>query len=311
MASPALEVEPAVGSRFVATSKIRLALMNAQGNIAASPQTYGVESLSQREFDAVRKVIRAFTGIHMTDAKRQLVVRRLNGRMKATQCSSVTQYLRRLDSGDKVEIEQFTNAVTTNLTSFFRESHHFDFLRETIIPQCIAGNANGTKKLRIWSAGCSTGEEPYSLAMTVQGMSSQLAGWDTKILCTDIDSAVVATAAAGRYPEERAEKVPEALRQKMFSQSGNQLVVKDRLRKMLTFKQLNLMGDWPISGKFDAIFCRNVFIYFDKATQGALVNRYADVLKDGGYLIIGHSESLLKVTDRFSLVGKTIYKREH
>ncbi|MEO0576531.1 MAG: protein-glutamate O-methyltransferase [Pseudomonadota bacterium] len=279
---------------------------------ATTPLTdYGVEALTETEFKTVQKVIRAFTGIHMTDAKRQLVVRRLNGRMKATQCSTVAEYLRRLDSGDQAEIEQFTNAVTTNLTSFFRENHHFDFLRETIIPHCIARKATTTKRLRIWSAGCSTGEEPYSLAMTVRGMSSQLRDWDIKILCTDIDSAVVAKAAAGRYNEERAEKVPEPLRKKMFSQSGNQLVVRDDLRKLVTFKQLNLMGDWPMHGKFDAIFCRNVFIYFDKPTQAALVNRYADLLEEDGFLIIGHSENLLKVTDRFSLIGKTIYRREY
>lgn len=265
--------------------------------------------LSDAEFNKIRAVIRDITGISMGESKRQLVYRRLMGRLKALSIPTFDGYLEFLESGDKSEIELFTNAVTTNLTSFFREAHHFEYLAGTIIPEIVAAKRSDSR-LRIWSAGCSTGEEPYSIAMTLRESLREIASWDAKILCTDLDSDVVATATAGVYPESRIEKVSAERLRRWFQKCSGEVRIRDELRENITFKQLNLMHDWPMRGKFDVIFCRNVVIYFDKPTQRVLIDRFANILKDGGYLIIGHSESLFKVSDRFTLLGKTIYKKK-
>lgn len=263
-----------------------------------------------REFNQVRAIIQEMTGINMGVSKRQLLYRRLTTRLKALNMDSIPQYLELLRSGNATEIEQFTNAVTTNLTSFFRENHHFEYLANTILPEVVRQKSSGNKRLRIWSAGCSTGEEPYSLAMTLRESMPDLASWDAKVLCTDLDTNVVATAAAGLYAENRVEKVPAAYMRKWFSKKGDLYEARSELKALLTFKQLNLMNEWPMRGKFDAIFCRNVVIYFDKPTQRVLMKRYAEILEEGGFLILGHSESLFKVSDQFELIGKTIYRKK-
>ncbi len=278
----------------------------AKEDQSASPREL---ALSDAQFLQIRAIIREITGITMSDAKRQLILRRLNMRLKALNMYSVADYMEFLQSGDEKEVEMFTNAVTTNLTSFFRENHHFDYLAKTILPELVANRAKSSRRLRIWSAGCSTGEEPYSIAMTLNETLANAGTWDAKILCTDIDTDVVAKAKAGRYPKARFENVSDARLRKWFEDEGEHLVAKDSLKAPLTFKQLNLMGDWPMRGKFDVIFCRNVIIYFDKPTQRVLMERYANALEEGGYLFLGHSESLFNVSDRFSLIGKTIYKK--
>jgi len=270
-------------------------------------------SLSDGEFDQIRGVIREMTGISMSDSKRQLIYRRLSGRLKALNISTFKEYLAFLKSGDATEVELFTNAVTTNLTSFFREDHHFDYLVKTIIPEVVQEKQNSSRRLRIWSAGCSTGEEPYSIAIALREALRDISAWDAKVLCTDLDTDVIATASAGVYTENRFEKMSQVRLKRWFQKSngadGTLLKVRDELRQLLTFKQLNLMHDWPMRGRFDVIFCRNVVIYFDKPTQRVLMDRYADALEDGGYLILGHSESLFNVSDRFTLLGKTIYRK--
>ncbi len=277
-------------------------------------QPPGKFCLSDSEFAKMQKIIRDMTGISMSDAKRQLVYRRVEGRLKALGMTSFKDYLAFLESGHPDEVELFSNAVTTNLTSFFRENHHFEFLRDTILPEIVKKKAKGAKRLRIWSAGCSTGEEPYSLAITLSESMRNLAGWDAKLLCTDLDSDVLATASKGIYPIARIEKVPVAQKKRWFqkcdSQGEQQVRVRDELRDLIVFKQLNLMHEWPMRGKFDIIFCRNVIIYFDKPTQRVLMERYAQFLEDGGYLIIGHSESLYNVSNEFDLLGKTIYRKK-
>lgn len=271
-------------------------------------------ALTDAEFLRVRNIIQEMTGINMDEKKRLLIHRRLVGRLKDLGMTTFRDYLKFLESGDSIEVELFTNAVTTNLTSFFRENHHFDFLRSTVIPEIVHNKSSGSRRLRIWSAGCSTGEEPYSIAMTLRESMQDIEKWDAKLLCTDLDTDVVATASNGVYPESRVEKVPQAQLKRWFrksdSESGPVVRVHDDLRKIITFKQLNLMNDWPMRGRFDVIFCRNVVIYFDKPTQRILMNRYADILEDGGYLILGHSESLFNVSDRFTLLGQTIYKKK-
>ena len=283
------------------------------GLAADVPGNEDAIAMSDAEFNRIRAVIKELTGINMSEAKRQLVYRRLGARLKATRISTFEGYLAHLKSGDPVELEQFTNAVTTNLTSFFREKHHFDFLAKTIIPELVRKKGNGTRRLRIWSAGCSTGEEPYSIAITLKEALKDLARWDAKVLCTDLDSDVLNTCRAGIYSQQRVEKIPEGQLRRWFKSSrkpGEDIVtVNPRLQDLLTFKQLNLMHDWPMRGRFDVIFCRNVIIYFDKPTQRVLIDRYAEIIEDGGYLILGHSESLFNVSDRFKLLGNTIYRK--
>ena len=285
------------------------------GNDANNEDTPREFSMSDRDFERIRSVIKDVTGINMSDSKRQLVYRRLGSRLKATGIGSFQAYLDHIREGNPAELEQFTNAVTTNLTSFFRENHHFQFLEKTVLPEAVARAARGDKRLRIWSAGCSTGEEPYSIAITLRETLKDIAQWDAKVLCTDLDSDVIETCKAGIYSMQRVEKIPpERLRRWFKKGRGSdeeRVKVSPQLQELLTFKQLNLMHDWPMKGRFHLIFCRNVIIYFDKPTQRVLIDRYADILADGGYLILGHSESLFNVSDRFKLIGNTIYRKTH
>ena len=169
------------------------------------------------------------------------------------------------------------------------------------------------RRIRVWSAGCSTGEEPYSLAMTFAENMPVNENWDVKILATDLDTNVIATAKAGLYNEERMTGVSNSRIKRWFlrgrGEHSGSVRVRPEIRDYITFKQLNLMGDWPMRGQFDVIFCRNVVIYFDKPTQAVLFDRYANYLKDDGYLFVGHSESLFKVTKRFDLIGHTTYRK--
>ncbi|MEM6819916.1 MAG: protein-glutamate O-methyltransferase CheR [Pseudomonadota bacterium] len=269
--------------------------------------------LSEQQFSYVLQLIYQLTGIAMTAAKRQLIERRIASRMSALKLANFEDYAALLKLGDPTEVELFTNAVTTNLTAFFRENHHFEFLREQLLPQFVRHRNESVKRLRIWSAGCSTGEEPYSIAMTLRETIGDIESWDAKVLCTDIDSEVVNTAKRGVYASERVEGMPEAQVRRWFQRGTGAMVdkvrVKPALQKLLTFQRLNLMHEWPFSGQFEVIFCRNVMIYFDKPTQEGLVERFAEHLVPGGHLIVGHSESLVRNTTRFELLGRTIYRK--
>ncbi len=268
--------------------------------------------LGNKEFNFLRALVFDYSGISLSDEKRQLIYGRLSKRLRALSLNSFADYCHLLEKGDKEELRYFTNAMTTNLTSFFRESHHFDYLEKTILPDLMRIKAD-TRKIRIWSAGCSTGEEPYSIAMTVNKVIPD--NWDVRILATDIDSNVIQTAKKGIYNIDRITGIDRALLKKWFLKgkgtSAGNARVNSSLKSMVIFKQLNLMQDWPIKGMLDIIFCRNVVIYFDKPTQAKLFDRYANALNPDGYLFVGHSEALFKVTERFDLVGNTIYtKRE-
>ncbi len=266
---------------------------------------------SRSDFEHIRDLVGDRTGIVLSDHKIDMVYGRLSRRLRQLGIKKFAEYLTRLE-GDDHELVEFTNALTTNLTSFFREPHHFDFLKTTGLPSLLRNRPD--KKLRIWSAGCSTGEEPYTIAMTVKEAMVSYPNWDVKILATDLDTNVVNRAKAGVYTLEKVNGVDKNRLKKWFrkgrgnEQTGKMKVSSD-LQDMITFKQLNLMHDWPMAGPFDIIFCRNVVIYFNKDTQRELFDRYADYLADDGYLIVGHSESLHKVTDRFKLIGKTIYHK--
>lgn len=265
--------------------------------------------LHDDEFAAIRSLVKAQTGISLSEAKRELVYSRLVRRLRKLGIATFGEYIELLAAGQPEELEEFTNAITTNLTAFFREGHHFEFLAKTVLPELEKRNA-ATRRIRIWSAGCSTGEEPYSIAMTIQENAAHLRGWDIRILATDLDSNVVAHSKRGAYREDRFEKVPQARVKRWFDPAADgSWVAKQELKSMISFNQLNLMHEWPMKGQFDVIFCRNVVIYFDKDTQKTLFDRMAERQRQDSWLIIGHSESLFKVTNRYQLIGKTIYKR--
>lgn len=267
--------------------------------------------LHDGDFRKIASLVAKKTGIVIDERKRAFIHGRLGRRLRALGLADFSAYCRLLDSPDgDAEHGMLVNAITTNHTSFFREPHHFEYLTNTILPTLIDANATRTRRFRIWSAGCSTGEEPYTLAMTLRESPLPLDGWDIKILATDLDTNVVTHAAAGRYDPDRVQSIPPAIRKRYISaDTEGQAVMHDALRSLITFKPLNLLEPWPMTGPFDIIFCRNVVIYFDKPTQRRLFDRYADMLKPDGWLIVGHSESLLNLTDRFDLVGRTIYRR--
>lgn len=265
---------------------------------------------SEKDFKYIRDLISDHTGIVLAEHKVDMVYGRLSRRLRELNLESFDTYLSSLEN-DEQELIHFVNALTTNLTSFFREKHHFDFLSSKLLPQIMKNK--GSKRLRIWSAGCSSGEEPYTIAMTVRSIIPENSGWDVKILATDLDSNMVKKGSDGIYTEDRVTGLSEQQMKKWVKKgkadTNGMVKMDDRLREMITFKQLNLMHEWPMKGPFDLIFCRNVLIYFNKDTQAMLFERYADMLVADGHLMIGHSESMYKICDRFKLLGQTIYKR--
>jgi chemotaxis protein methyltransferase CheR len=268
--------------------------------------------LTDAEFDRIRVLVREHTGISLSETKRQLVYGRLARRLRALKLTTFGEYIELLERGEADELEEFTNAVTTNLTSFFREPHHFEYLAQQALPELVARDA-GRNRLRVWCCAASTGEEPYSIAMILREAQSLLAGWDVKLLATDLDSNVLAQGKAGVYTRDRFGTVSGKRVSRFFTEvardGAKRLSATDELRNLVTFKQLNLMHEWPMKGPFDAIFCRNVIIYFDKDTQRALFERMAALQRPGDFLFLGHSESLYRVSDRYELIGRTIYRR--
>jgi len=268
---------------------------------------------TDKDFKFIKNLVSTKTGIVLSDAKRSMVYSRLARRLRALSIVNFSSYCDFLKTENEDELVNFVNAITTNLTSFFREKHHFDYIANTLIPYWLK-TRNDERRIRIWSAGCSTGEEPYSIAITLLKHFPRIDDWDIKILATDLDTNVVATAKAGVYSEERIEGLPQSMARDWFKKGKDNFAGKVKvspvLQEMITFNQLNLLHEWPFRGGFDLIFCRNVVIYFNKDTQRVLADRYADILKDDGTLFLGHSETLFKVSDRFSLIGNTIYNKD-
>lgn len=264
---------------------------------------------TRRDFERVRALIHQRAGISLADSKQEMVYSRLARRLRATGIQSFTNYLDDLEAGrmDR-EWESFTNALTTNLTSFFREAHHFPLLHEHL----TAARKKDTRPLTIWCSAASTGEEPYSIAMTACEAFNTLTP-PVHIVATDIDTNVLNTASNGVYPMERLDKMsPERLRRFFLKGKGaheGMARVRPELRNLVTFKQLNLLADgWPLEGQFDAIFCRNVMIYFDKPTQRKILGRFVPLMKPHALLFAGHSENFLYVSDALRLRGKTVYE---
>ncbi len=260
------------------------------------------------DFEQIRALIYERAGISLSPAKQDMVYSRLSRRLRACELHRFSDYLELLQSdAADAEWEQFTNSLTTNLTSFFREAHHFPMLRDH-----IAARKNKSH-IRLWSSASSTGEEPYSMAMT---MVELFGGFDApvEIVATDLDTQVLRKASDGVYPVERVEKMDAQRVKKFFLRGSGQqegfVKVRPELRAMITFQQLNLLDPrWDVEGPFAGIFCRNVLIYFDKETQAKILRRFAPMMEPDAQLYIGHSESLFHVSDVFKLLGKTVYQR--
>jgi len=273
-----------------------------------------MNDLTDIVFEKYKKFIFQESGINLSDEKRELLRTRLLKRLQSCGLESYSDYLR-LVQEDSKELVCMLDAISTNLTSFFREPKHFDFLNKTLLPDLLAKNKkDSVQKIRVWSSGASTGEEPYSLMMTILSHIDNPAVWDIKLLGTDINTEVLAKARNATYALEKLKTVPSDIKRKYFQNGHGKSLgfgrVKDSVRKLIYFKRLNLMNErYPFSGPFDFIFCRNVMIYFNRQTQETLVNRYYDYLSSGGYFFIGHSESLTGINHKFSYVQPTVYRK--
>lgn len=265
--------------------------------------------MTDKDFQRISELAGRYTGIVLGDHKRDMVYGRIARRVRKLNLFSFTDYLDYLEANITQELSSFINVITTNLTSFFRENHHFDYLEKTVFPELRVKNS-AAKRMRIWSAGCSSGQEPYSIAMTLL-KTPMPSGWDIKILATDLDSDILTKAKNAVYSIQDIDGLSDAIIKGSFQHSSNnkEVKIKDKVSKFIHFKRLNLLEKWPMSGPFDAIFCRNVVIYFDKPTQKVLFNRYADMLAVGGYLFIGHSENLNGISNRFENLGHTVYRK--
>jgi chemotaxis protein methyltransferase CheR len=271
--------------------------------------------LGDREFKSFQKLIYDFAGISLADTKQVMVQGRLSRRLRELQLGSYSDYLELLQSkAGGEEATKFINALTTNKTAFFRESHHFDFLMNTVFPELRdRARDGGARKLRIWCSASSTGEEPYTLAMCVREFFGNSPDWDIRILASDIDTNVLENASQGIYRDDGVEDIPKTLLNRYFtgSKSSDEIrwQAKPILRELITFRRINLtLNNWAINTAFDVIFCRNVMIYFDSQTQQGLIERFADKMQPQGYLVIGHSESLFGISESFKPIGETVYR---
>jgi len=265
------------------------------------------------DFEKISRFVYDLCGINLHEGKKELVKARLGKRLREGKFMSFSEYYHYVTTSDgSDELIAMIDSLSTNLTSFFREVEHFRKFHE-IIPEMMGVSHNGhVPKLRIWSAGCSTGEEPYSIAMTLREMYSG-SEMSIKIVGTDISTRVLNTAINGIYPIEKVGKVSSALLKKYFQiGQGNwngYYRIKKELKDMIEFRRLNLMEDIPYKDPFDIIFCRNVMIYFDKKTQGNMVSKFYQCLKDGGYLFIGRSESLTGLKHQFNYMEPSVYRK--
>ena len=259
------------------------------------------------DFERVRKLIHEHAGIALSGAKQDMVYSRLARRLRAVGDKTFAQYLARLERGDRREWETFVNSLTTNLTAFFREGHHFETLAQQL--RRIAER----RTVRIWCSAASTGEEPYSIAMTAVDAFNSFTP-PVSILASDLDTSVLAQGEAGIYPQERVDKLPRESVARFFLKGANaqagMVRVRPELQRLIAFKRINLLeASWPVQGPLDAIFCRNVMIYFDKPTQYRILQRFLPLLREDGLLFAGHSESFLHAGDLFRPLGRTVYAR--
>ncbi|GMV51897.1 MAG: chemotaxis protein methyltransferase CheR [Nitrospira sp. OLB3] len=268
-------------------------------------------SITKQEYDRIRTLLYDESGISLGESKQSLVVSRLTKRLRDLQLDNFTAYYAYvMEDASGEEFTRMLDLLSTNKTDFFREPKHFEFLRERILPGC-----EQDKRIRIWSSACSTGEEPYTIAMTLYEAVPNAAQWSFEILASDISTRVLAHAARGLYTEDRVREMPPEVVKRHFLQgrgdSAGLVKVKPHLAACIKFRRMNLMDErFPIKAPLDVVFCRNVMIYFDRPTQERLVNKFFHHLKPGGYLFIGHSESLQWVSHPFKTVAPTIYWKE-
>ena len=270
--------------------------------------------LGEPEFQFLRRFVQQHCGIALGEHKRPLVQGRLLRRLRALGLVKFSAYCELLQRDPHSELGELTSAISTNVTAFFRESHHYDLIQNVLLPQWLDEKRRQGHRLRIWSAGCSTGEEPYALAMLLaEALEHDNERIDARILATDLSPRAVDVARKGVYPLERLTGIsPERRRRWMLRGVGEYeglACVHPRLRELVTIQPLNLLDAWPMQRSFDAIFCRNVVIYFDQPTKQRLFSRYAEILAPGGYLFLGHSESLYGVNEAFELIGRTVYRK--
>ena len=285
--------------------------MNASS--AISIDTAGeASSLTPAQMGIIADIAREDAGLTLPEAKRMMVQSRLARRMRTVGCRGFDDYIKLLTSSpDAEERRALISVLTTNVTSFFREAHHFETLRTQVLPGLLREARRGSR-IRLWSAGCSTGEEPYSLAMLITALEPKAADLDIRILATDIDPKVLTTAKQAVYEAASLATLPDFYEKtlKATRESDGRLVMPQTVRRLVTFRQLNLHAAWPMKGRFDAILCRNVLIYFDFAHQSALWPRFRACLDPEGWLFLGHSERIHPIdTSGFVQTGVTTYRR--
>jgi chemotaxis protein methyltransferase CheR len=280
---------------------------------AAKPQPLpaGEFGFDREDFQFIANTLYEDAGIHLPPTKANLVYSRLTKRLRKLGLESFREYCALVGSSDGAdERAQMVAALTTNVTRFFREPHHFDHLKARLI-EPVAREVRSGRRLRIWSAGCSSGQEPYSIALSILSLIPDARSYNVRILATDINPHVLETARRGAYSADEVSSVPLDLRRAWMEQAGSGAMrIDDGPRALITFRPLNLVGAWPMSGPFDAVFCRNVVIYFDEKTQMRLLNRMSGLIRPGGYLYLGHSERLIGPAEAlFKIDGTTVYRK--
>ncbi len=270
---------------------------------------------TQADFQTLAGIVHGRSGIVLAANKREMAYSRLVRRLRTLGMGSFRDYCSLLNSREGAhEISFLINAMTTNLTKFFREPHHFEHFRSSVLPEIVNASQDAKPHIRVWSAGCSSGEEPYSIAMTAIAAQRETGReCNLHILATDLDTTMLQKARAAVYPPASLSDVSQRMRERFFGVpligSNGGVPLSKAVQGLVTFRPMNLLGQWPTSGHFDAIFCRNVMIYFDAKTKARLVDRFHAVLKDGGWLYLGHSESLFDHQHQFKLRGRTIYQK--
>ena len=274
-----------------------------------APQARDRIPFTDDDFKVIAGLAMRDFGLNLTSAKRDLVYSRLLKRLRAQGLDLFRDYCALLTSPEgEAERGAMLSALTTNVTHFFRETHHFTLMREVALPPLIKAARNGAR-IRLWTAGCSAGQEPYSLAFNLLSLCPEAAQLNIRILATDVDTEVLAKAEAGIYPNDERAAIPEAMR-RFIEPAEDGFQIGATARSLVTFGRLNLMGDWPITGPFQVIFCRNVAIYFDKPTQTKLWVRLGELLAPNGYLCIGHSERVAGPAEHlFHGAGITAYQK--
>lgn len=269
--------------------------------------------LDTKDFNRLAQLLKSRVGIALHEQKQAMVKSRLSKRLRSLGLTSFKEYCELLMDEDTPELQLFINALTTNLTSFFREDHHFRLLKTQIMPELVRRQRATSRPIRIWSAGCSSGEEPYSIAITLAEYFGSQSNWNVEIIATDLDTQILAKAQRGVYPMDRVQGIgQERLRRWFLKGTGanaGMVRVIPELRNRIQFAQLNLNDRWPLQGPINCIFCRNVLIYFEPECRKALFKKFAQVQNRDDYFIIGHSETLNKHSDEYRMIQTTAYQR--